>query len=49
LWECVVVSDDATVEELKELVLSLRREIDRLKEELARVRRDRDERPPHYL
>ena len=37
------------VDELEALVRSLRAENERLREEIARLRRDRDERPPHYL
>lgn len=43
------VSDDDRVHELEALVRRLREENDRLREEIARLRRDRDERPPHYL
>jgi uncharacterized coiled-coil protein SlyX len=43
------VDDDTRVEELEALIRSLRDEVERLKEEIARLRRDRDDRPPHYL
>lgn len=43
------VSDDPSIEELRDLVDSLREEVARLKEELRRVRRDNHEVPPHYL
>jgi uncharacterized small protein (DUF1192 family) len=43
------MSDELTLEELRELVTSLREEIARLKEELRRARRDHHEVPPHYL
>jgi len=41
--------DHLTREELEELVRSLRRDVDRLKEELRLVRRAGHETPPHYL
>ena len=41
--------DEATREELEELVASLRAEVERLKDELRRLRRDTHEVPPHYL
>jgi uncharacterized small protein (DUF1192 family) len=37
-----------TVEELQELVVLLREENARLKEEIRRIRRDSHEIPPHY-
>jgi uncharacterized small protein (DUF1192 family) len=43
------VDDDARVAELEAVIRSLREEVERLKAEIARIRRDRDERPPHYL
>jgi hypothetical protein len=43
------MSEDARVKELESTVLALRREVERLKEELSNLRRERDERPPHYL
>ncbi|HEV7959195.1 MAG TPA: hypothetical protein VGP11_07010 [Acidimicrobiales bacterium] len=43
------MDDDTRVEELEALIRSLRDEVERLKEEIARLRRDRDDRPPHYL
>ncbi len=43
------MSDEATLEELRELVATLREEIARLKDELRRARRDQHEVPPHYL
>ncbi len=35
--------------ELEALVRRLSEENERLREEVARLRRERDERPPHYL
>ncbi len=35
--------------ELEALVRRLSEENERLRDEVARLRRDRDERPPHYL
>jgi uncharacterized small protein (DUF1192 family) len=43
------MSDDPSVDELRDLVASLREEIARLQEELRRARRDHHEVPPHYL
>jgi cell division protein FtsB len=44
------VSDDGNdIEQLEATVRSLRDEVERLKAEIARLRRERDERPPHYL
>jgi uncharacterized coiled-coil protein SlyX len=43
------VTDEPTLEELRELVASLREEVARLQEELRRTRRDNHEVPPHYL
>jgi uncharacterized small protein (DUF1192 family) len=43
------VSDELTLEQLRELVASLREEIARLKEEVRQLRRDHHEVPPHYL
>ena len=37
-------NDDAEV-----IIRALREEIERLKDEIGHLRRDRDERPPHYL
>ncbi|MGC2485979.1 MAG: hypothetical protein WA359_07040 [Acidimicrobiales bacterium] len=36
------------VEDLEALVRSLSDEVERLKAELSRLRRDQHERPPHY-
>ncbi|MHB8378676.1 MAG: hypothetical protein ACYDB2_02010 [Acidimicrobiales bacterium] len=36
-------------EELEDVIRALREEVERLKAEIARLRTDRDERPPHYL
>jgi hypothetical protein len=44
-----MVDENSREEELEALVRSLRDEVERLKAEIARLRRDRDERPPHYL
>ena len=50
LWQSSRVSDhDKTREELLEAIDHLRAEIERLKEELRRARRDTHEVPPHYL
>jgi regulator of replication initiation timing len=38
-----------SVEELEVTIRSLREENERLKAELSRLRRNLDERPPHYL
>jgi hypothetical protein len=43
------MTDEPTLEELRELVASLREEVALLKEELRRTRRDSHEVPPHYL
>lgn len=43
------MSEDPSIEQLRDLVDSLRDEIARLKEELRRARRDDHEVPPHYL
>jgi hypothetical protein len=43
------VSEGDRVGELEGLVRQLREENERLREEIARLRHDRDERPPHYL
>ena len=40
---------DERLIELESLVRRLSAENERLREEVARLRRDRDERPPHYL
>ena len=37
------------IAELEALVRRLSEENERLRDEVARLRRDRDERPPHYL
>ncbi len=44
-----VVDPKERVAELEALVRRLSEENERLREEVARLRRDRDERPPHYL
>jgi uncharacterized coiled-coil protein SlyX len=44
-----MVDENSREEKLEALVRSLREEVERLKAEIARLRRDRDERPPHYL
>jgi uncharacterized small protein (DUF1192 family) len=49
MCHCGGVDENAHVEELEATVRSLREEVERLKSELSRLRRDRDERPPHYL
>jgi uncharacterized small protein (DUF1192 family) len=43
------MDDNSRVEELEAVIRSLREEVERLKAEISRLRRDRDERPPHYL
>jgi uncharacterized small protein (DUF1192 family) len=43
------VDEDTRVQELEAIIRSLREEVERLKAEISRMRRDRDERPPHYL
>jgi uncharacterized small protein (DUF1192 family) len=40
---------DEKVSELEATIRSLRDEVERLKSELSRLRRNLDERPPHYL
>ncbi|HVA52983.1 MAG TPA: hypothetical protein VNF05_05660 [Acidimicrobiales bacterium] len=42
-------NDDARHEELEGVIRALRDEVVRLKAEIARLRSDRDEKPPHYL
>ncbi|MHB2028588.1 MAG: hypothetical protein ACYCPT_07195 [Acidimicrobiales bacterium] len=37
------------IEELEATIRGLRDEVARLQGEIARLRHDRDERPPHYL
>jgi uncharacterized small protein (DUF1192 family) len=44
-----MMDEKARVEELEAIIHSLRDEVERLKAEISRLRRDRDERPPHYL
>jgi hypothetical protein len=44
----VAEAHERSREELEELVRTLSAEVDRLREELRRVRRDRDETPPHH-
>jgi len=43
------VTTPPTREELEALIVELRAELDRLREELRRARRDQAETPPHYL
>jgi uncharacterized small protein (DUF1192 family) len=49
MCHCGSVDDHSRIEELEATIRSLREEVERLKAELSRLRRDRDERPPHYL
>ena len=50
LWQSTKVGEDETTrEELEALVASLRAEVERLKDELRRLRRDTHEVPPHDL
>jgi uncharacterized small protein (DUF1192 family) len=49
MWKGEVMDDVARVEELEATIRSLRDEVERLKAELSRLRRNLDERPPHYL
>ncbi len=49
MCQCGAVEERSREEELEEVIRSLHAEIDRLKAEISRLRRDRDERPPHYL
>lgn len=50
VWQSTKVSDhDQTREELLEAIARLRAELERVKEELRRARRDTHEVPPHYL
>jgi len=44
-----MTNDGAHEEELDVVIRALREEVERLKAEVARLRNDRDERPPHYL
>jgi uncharacterized small protein (DUF1192 family) len=44
-----VANDDSQNEELEGVIRALREEVERLKAEIARLRNDRDEKPPHYL
>jgi uncharacterized small protein (DUF1192 family) len=43
------MDDEAKVKELEATIRSLRDEVERLKIELSLLRRNLDERPPHYL
>ncbi|MGA7834150.1 MAG: hypothetical protein WCA31_02985 [Acidimicrobiales bacterium] len=43
------MDERARVKELEAEIRSLREENERLKAEISRLRRDHDERPPHYL
>jgi uncharacterized small protein (DUF1192 family) len=44
-----VAPAEPTRDELEEIISSLRQEIDRLKDEIRRIRRETNEAPPHYL
>ncbi|HEY5112314.1 MAG TPA: hypothetical protein VII67_08315 [Acidimicrobiales bacterium] len=44
-----MANDDPPNDDLEAIIRVLRDEIERLKNEIARLRGDRDERPPHYL
>ena len=44
----VMTSTEPTREELEATITSLRDEIDRLKEEIRKIRRETNEAPPHY-
>jgi len=44
-----VTPAEPTRDELEEIISSLRQEIDRLKDEIRRIRRETNEAPPHYL
>jgi len=44
-----MTNDGSHEEELDVVIRALREEVERLKAEVARLRNDRDERPPHYL
>jgi cell division protein FtsB len=44
-----VIRDRDEKEELEAIIRSLRDEVARLKAEIARLRSEREERPPHYL
>jgi prefoldin subunit 5 len=43
------VDEKAKVEELEAIIRTLREEVERLRSELSLLRRNLDERPPHYL
>ena len=45
----VVTTPPPSREELEALVVALRDEVQRLKDELRRIRRESHEVPPHYL
>jgi ribosome recycling factor len=45
----MVASDEKKTEERESVIRELREEIERLKAEISRLRRDQNERPPHYL
>jgi len=44
-----VANDKSVHDDPEATIRALRDEIQRLKDEIARLRADRDERPPHYL
>ncbi len=44
-----MIRDRDEKEELEAIIRSLRDEVARLKAEIARLRSEREERPPHYL
>jgi hypothetical protein len=43
------MDEESRVAELEATIRSLREEVERLKSELSLLRRNLDERPPHYL
>jgi len=45
----MVSTTTPTNEEYEEIIRDLKAEIDRLKEEIRKIRRDNNEVPPHYL
>ncbi|HEY5104824.1 MAG TPA: hypothetical protein VII65_07245 [Acidimicrobiales bacterium] len=44
-----MANDEPVSDDPEATLRALRDEIQRLKDEIARLRTDRDERPPHYL